>query len=120
MGDTEAVVTLEEILEHLEEEGEEALLMEPRSDYDDCIIGVGARFHDGPLAIYSWERILAVLMRDDEVDEEGAQEWFNFNIIGGWNGPGTPIYVNESMMRTDAKVMDGGGGGDNQGEGEGA
>jgi len=53
-----------------------------------------------------------VLMRDDEVDEEGAMEWFDFNIIGGWNGPGTPIYVNESMMR--------GGGGDNEGEGTGA
>lgn len=92
-------MTLEEILEHLEEYGEEALLMEPRSEYDECIIGIGARFHDGPLAIYSWERILAVLMKDG-MDEEEAQEWFNFNIIGGWNGPGTPIYVNESMMRT--------------------
>ena len=92
-------MTLEEILEHLEEYGEEALLMEPRSEYDECIIGIGARFHDGPLAIYSWERILAVLMKDD-MDEESAQEWFNFNVIGGWTGPGTPIYVNESMMRT--------------------
>ena len=92
-------MTLEGILEHLEEYGEEALLMEPRSEYDECIIGIGARFHDGPLAIYSWERILAVLMKDG-MDEEEAQEWFNFNVIGGWNGPGTPIYVNESMMRT--------------------
>jgi len=101
-------MTLEEILEHLEEYGEEALLMEPRSDYDECLIGIGARFHDGPLAIYGVERILAVLMRDDEVDEEGAQEWFDFNVIGGWNGPGTPIYVCEYMMRTDVKVMDAG------------
>jgi hypothetical protein len=94
-------MTLVEILAHLEEYGEEALLMEPRSDYDECIIGVGARFHDGPLAIYSVERILAVLMRDDEVDEEGAQEWFDFNIIGGWMGSGTPIFVNEWMMRVE-------------------
>ena len=92
-------MNLEEILKHLKEYGEEALLMEPRSEYDECIIGIGARFHDGPLAIYSCERILSVLMKD-AMDEEEAQEWFNFNIIGGWNGPGTPIYVNESMMRT--------------------
>ena len=44
-------MTLAEIVEHLEEYGEETLLMEPRADYDDCIIGVGSRFHDGPLAI---------------------------------------------------------------------
>ena len=101
-------MTLAEILEYLEEYGEEALLMEPRSDYDECLIGIGARFHDGPLAIYGVERILAVLMRDGEVDEEGAQEWFDFNVIGGWNGPGTPIYVCEYMMRTDAQVIDAG------------
>jgi hypothetical protein len=70
------VMTLEEILEHVEESGEETLLMEPCSEYDECIIRIGARFH------------------------EEAQEWFNFNIMGGWNGPGTPIDVNESMMRT--------------------
>jgi hypothetical protein len=92
-------MTLAEILRHLEEYGEEALLMEPRADYDDCIIGVGSRFHDGPLAIYSVERILAVLMREGVAYEEEAQELFDFNVIGGWFGPGTPIYVNESMMR---------------------
>jgi hypothetical protein len=93
----EVDMTLEEILEHLAENGEETLLMKPRSEYDECIIGVGARFHDGPLAIYSVERILEVLMRDG--DEEGAMEHFEYNIIGGWSGPGTPIFVYEREMR---------------------
>ena len=101
-------MTLDEILEHLEDYGDEALLMEPRSDYDNCIIGIGARFHDGPLAIYSVERIFEVLMRDDAVDEADAQEWFDFNVIGGWNGPGTPIYVHETMMRDDVLWSDNG------------
>ena len=92
-------MTLQEILEHLEEYGEETLLMEPREDYDECIIGLGARFHDGPLAIYSVERIIASLMRDGSSEEE-AYEWFDVNMIGGWNGSGTPIFVEESMMRT--------------------
>jgi hypothetical protein len=92
-------VTLDEILEYLADDGEgEALLMEPRSDYDECIIGIGDRFHDGPLAIYSVERILEVLMQDDGMDEEEAQEWFDFNVIGGWNGPGTPIFAYERNM----------------------
>jgi hypothetical protein len=92
-------MTLEEILEHLAENGEEALLMEPRSEYDGCIIGVGTRFHDGPLAIYGVERILEVLMRDEEMDEEGAMEHFEYNVIGGWSGPGTPIFAYEREMR---------------------
>ena len=61
-------------------------------------IGVGARYNDGPLAIYSVERVLKVLMQDG-MDEEEAQEWFDFNIIGAWLGAGTPIYMYESMMR---------------------
>jgi hypothetical protein len=93
-------LNLSEILKHLEEYGDETLYLEPRSDYDDCIIGIGARFSDGPLVIYSVERILAVLMLDDE-DEEAAQEWFDVNIIGGWNGPGTPIFAYECEMRND-------------------
>ena len=100
-------MTLTEILEHLAEYGEEALLMEPRSEYDDCIIGVGHRFSDGPLAIYSYERVIAVL-RADDMDEEDAVEWFDFNIIGGWNGPGTPIFVHENEMRTDEVVINAG------------
>ena len=93
-------MTLSELLVYLEENGEEALLMEPRSEYDECIVGIGYRFHDGPLAVYSIDRILAVL-QDDETDEEEAIEWFDFNIIGGWNGPGTPIYIRDCEMRTD-------------------
>ena len=94
-------MTLAELLEHLEEYGEEALLMEPRAEYDECIVGIGYRFSDGPLAIYSVERVLAVL-QGDGMDEEDAIEWFDYNVIGGWNGPGTPIYIRECEMRTDS------------------
>jgi hypothetical protein len=45
-------------------------------------------------------------MQDDEVDEEMAMEWFDFNVIGAWNGPGTPIYVNESAMRVEKPPAD--------------
>ena len=93
-------MTLTDILEHLADYGEEALLMEPRSQYDGCILGIGYRYSDGPLAIYSIERVLAVLQANG-MDVEGAVEWFDFNVIGGWNGAGTPIYIRESEMRTD-------------------
>ena len=85
-------MTLAELLEHLEEYGEEALLMEPRAEYDECIVGIGYRFSDGPLVIYSVERVLAVL-QGDGMDEEGAIEWFDFNIINSWVGDKTPIFI---------------------------
>ena len=77
-------------IEDILSEGE-ALLMEPRDQYDSCLIGVGYRFHDGPLAVYDMDRVLSVL--GEEMNEEDAQEWFEYNTLGAWMGNGTPIFV---------------------------
>ena len=91
-------MTLTHILEYLVEYNSEVTFMVPR--YDECILGIGYRFNDGPLAIYSIEQVLAVL-ESDGMDVEGAVEWFDFNVLGGWNGAGTPIYAHEFEMRRD-------------------
>ena len=74
-------------------EDSEALLLEPRSQYDHCIVGIGYRFNAGPLAVYDIEKVLQVLEKDGMTEEE-AIEWYDFNIIGGWVGDGTPIFIN--------------------------
>jgi hypothetical protein len=73
-------------------EGSEALLMEPRADYDSCIVGIGFRFSHGPLAVYDIDRVLAVLEKDG-ISHEDAVEHFEFNMRGAWSGDGTPIYI---------------------------
>ena len=85
-------MTLREMLGLLEMENPDALLMEPRDRYDACIVGIGHRFNDGPLAMYSIERILA-LLEEDGMTREEALESYHFNIIGAWVGEGTPIFV---------------------------
>ena len=77
-------------IEDILSEGE-ALLMEPRDQYDSCLVGVGYRFHDGPLAVYDIDRVLSVL--GEEMSEGDAQEWFEYNTLGAWVGEGTPIFV---------------------------
>jgi len=77
-------------IEDILSEGE-ALLMEPREQYDSCVIGVGYRFNDGPLAVYDMDCVLSVLGED--MSEEDAQEWFEYNTLGAWVGNGTPIFV---------------------------
>ena len=73
-------------------EENEAFLMEPREDYDDCIVGVGYRFNDGPLAVYSMPKVLKV-MEDSGMEPEEAEEFFQVNTLGAWVGEGTPIFV---------------------------
>ena len=80
--------------DHIEEvlANNEACLLEPRDEYDACIIGLGYRCSTGPLAVYSIPLVLGV-MRGWGMDEEEAEEFYQFNTIGAWMGDGTPIFV---------------------------
>ena len=80
----------EDALDELEEN--DALLMEPRSQFDSCFIALGYRFSSGALAVYDMDRVLRAL-QDGGMNEEEAIEYFEFNVIGGWMGDGTPIFV---------------------------
>ena len=91
------MVSLDEVLGILEMENPDAWLMEPRDRYDGCIVGIGHRFDDGPLVMYSVERILKALEADG-MTREGALEWYDYNIVGASVGEGTPIFVQELLM----------------------
>ena len=70
----------------------DALLMEPRDQYDAAIVAVGWRGPaDGPVAVYDMDRVLAILAQD--LGEDGAEEWFEYNVVGSWVGPATPIFI---------------------------
>ena len=73
-------------------QGSEAQRLEPRELYDPCVIGLGYRFHDGPLLVYSLPEVIA-LQQGAEMSDEEAEEYFNFNTLGAWMGDGTPLFV---------------------------
>lgn len=73
-------------------EANEACLLEPRDEYDACVIGLGRRFSSGPLAVYSISKVIKV-MEGWGMDTEEAVEFFEFNTLGAWMGEGTPIFV---------------------------
>jgi hypothetical protein len=77
-----------ELLEAIEDE--ELLLMEPRSDYDACVLGIGERFN-ARFVVYDRECVMRVLQA--EMSEDDAEEWFSFNILGAWVGDGTPGFL---------------------------
>ena len=70
---------------------DEYLRLEPREDYDPCIVGVGRRFNDTVL-IYSAKAIIDMHVRGG-MEVEEAIEFFEFNTVGGWFGAGTPIFL---------------------------
>lgn len=60
--------------------------------YDDCIIGVCTRFGQEPIVAYDRAKVIAKLMAEG-LTEEDAEEWFQFNQIGGWYGEMTPCFI---------------------------
>ena len=78
-----------------EQETEEALDEEEitlADGFADAFLGIGRQFGK-PIAVYSRRKCIEILMRD--MDEEQAEEYFEFNLAGAWIGETTPIYLEE-------------------------
>jgi hypothetical protein len=79
----------EQIVRHLEEMDESALLID---DADSAFIGFTSRPGLPLLAVYDYEKLVDVFINDG-LSYEDAVEWVDFNIVGAWHGEKTPIIV---------------------------
>ena len=61
---------------------------------EDALIGTGWQFIQA-LMVYSVKKVLAILMTRDGMSYEEAREFFEFNIVGAYVGPGTPVFVED-------------------------
>ena len=73
--------------------------------FDPAFVGIGWRFNDGPVAVYNRTKIIEMLM-DEGSTREDAEEHFEFNIIGGWVGDFTPIFMVFSEQLIESEVWD--------------
>lgn len=80
----------EEIDRHLHNIGEKALLMD---GFDEACIGFSQRINEPVLAVYSYDKMVEVLMTRDSMDDEEAEEYIEYNCVGAWIGEQTPIIV---------------------------
>tara|TARA_R110000787_G_scaffold204632_1_gene315121 strand:+ start:123 stop:458 length:336 start_codon:yes stop_codon:yes gene_type:complete len=87
-GFIETTVTLAERL--LDLGVESALIMD---GYDDCAIGVLERFGMESIVIYDKEKVIQQLIDEGCDDYEGANEFYEFNQLGGWHGDLTPGFL---------------------------
>jgi hypothetical protein len=62
--------------------------------FDDAIMGVDLN-SDVPRVVYSVEKMTFILMRRDNMSEEEALEFLDFNVFQSYLGEGTPIYINQ-------------------------
>lgn len=84
-------MTRDEIAEY----NENLMMLEP-SYFDKAIIGVVANI-DREAVCYDTSKIIKILMKQDKMTEEEAREYFDFNIMGSWVGPHTPVYLEKLL-----------------------
>jgi hypothetical protein len=80
------------LTEIIQEQNPEALTAD---GLDDAILGIAYRAGAAPLVAYSTSQCLQILMDRDGMSYDEASEFFEFNIVGAFVGPGTPVFVQQ-------------------------
>ena len=63
--------------------------------FDEAIIGSIISFGRREIVLYSTQKILDIMVERDDMTPEEALEFFDFNIIGSYNGEGMPAFLND-------------------------
>jgi hypothetical protein len=62
-------------------------------DLETCTLGVLHRFGAPPAVCYDLQAVLQLYQERDGMSEEEALEHFEFNVLGGWVGGTTPVFL---------------------------
>lgn len=80
----------DDIEEYLLSRDENLLLAD---GFDDALLGFSQRINEPLTAVYSYKMIIDILIERDGMSYDEAVEYADFNILGSWMGPQTPIFV---------------------------
>ena len=62
-------------------------------EFDGAILGLGRRCGQPDLLVYDVDKCIEILMKKDNMTQEEAVDFFEYNIVGSWVGGGTPIFL---------------------------
>lgn len=84
----------------LSEENPDALLAD---GFEKAFVGIARRCGQPSLAVYSIRLCIRVLMDRDGMSYEEAVEFFEYNVVGAWMGPMTPIFLDDLRSSLEEK-----------------
>lgn len=61
--------------------------------FDDAILGVARRCGSPDVVAYDYAKCADMLVARDGMSHEDAVEWMEFNVVGAYVGPRTPVFV---------------------------
>lgn len=63
----------------------------------------------GPLLCYDYDAMVRVLVERDGMSEEDAREHLDFNVVGAYVGPDTPMVLRRGTHEEVVALLDDGG-----------
>jgi len=61
--------------------------------FDDAFLGVGQRAGHDDIAVYDFNKCVAILCERDGMNFDDAVEFMYYNVLGAWVGSETPLFV---------------------------
>ena len=77
-------------LEFLKDENPDYLLAD---GFDDAIVGTVERYGMNTVVLYNKNACIDILMKDSEMTEDEAIDYFYYNVIGSYVGEYTPCFA---------------------------
>lgn len=74
---------------------ENAILLD---GFDEAIIGITQEYGVGNRVLYSKNKILDILMKENTMTYSEAEEFFDYNILGGYFGEQNPIFLEIGLI----------------------
>ncbi len=81
-------MSFEELREQLAEVNEDAVLFD---GFENALVGIADRFGMESVALYDRDKMIEILMSQDDMPYEDAVEYLEFNVCGLWAGNSTPV-----------------------------
>jgi len=66
--------------------------------FDEALIGIGRRCSQEDVLVYDFNKAVKILVNRDNMTEEEAVEYLEFNTVGAWVGNKTPVFVYPMTM----------------------
>ena len=80
------------IKEWIDDEMEEVVVLEPREQFDQAIVGWVERFNQPAIICYDVKKVINSFV-ENGMTEEDAWEWYSYNTVGAWFGENTPCFL---------------------------
>ena len=73
--------------------------------FNDCILGLCHEFGRPAVIAYDLQKVLRKMMGEGMTESE-AIEFFEFNQLGAWLGPMTPVFIDTAVTLEELEIED--------------